>query len=205
MAQSMRKWASRDRCPKPSNVRRYKKIGVKRKNSAPTTLTDTCWVQSRISRFAKYPCSMKQERIQNPKYWKLPPKPTRTNFSGIANKGMESENTIDELNPTPKLGEAPRGKTVTGADLKNSHPRYASAESPPSNHVILLGLRTWNPTTKWKATSVSAKRVINSKEDLKRVVWIDFLSVYWFDNGDTKQDNIVYRPVPLVGKAMVSH
>jgi hypothetical protein len=55
---------------------------------------------------------------------------------------MESENTIDELNPTPKLGEAPRGKTVTGADLKNSHPRYASAESPPSNQVILLGLRT---------------------------------------------------------------
>jgi hypothetical protein len=71
--------------------------------------------------------------------------------------------------------------------------------------VTLLGLRTWKPTTKWKATRVSAKRVINSKEDLKRVVWIDFLSVFWFDNGDTKQDNIVYRPVALVGKAMVSH
>ena len=33
---------------------------------------------------------------------------------------MESEKTIDELKPTPKSGEEPKGKIETGADLKNS-------------------------------------------------------------------------------------
>ena len=76
-------------------------MGENKKIIEINTFNNSLFVNNEANRYPKIACKTKQIISHKPKYWNGSPNHLENILKNIANMGIESENTIDELNSKP--------------------------------------------------------------------------------------------------------